>query len=212
MTRLRTDAPSMPGTTPRPLAAVPLLGAVLAVAPLGASAGGEVDVQGTRFAARHEVQGQALDLRGAGVLRWRALVCAYAAALYLPVETSGGDALADVPKRLEIEYFWPIDAEDFGRAADALLAGQLSSAELRALRDRLDDLHARFESVEPGDRYALTYVPGVGTELAKNGRPLAVITGSDFAEAYFGIWLGDEPLDIRLRDRLRGGTTQRARN
>jgi chalcone isomerase-like protein len=58
--------------------------------------------------------------------------------------------------------------------------------------------------VSPGDRYALTYVPDVGTELRLNEESLATIPGEDFAEAYFGIWLGDQPLDEGLRDKLLG--------
>ena len=56
--------------------------------------------------------------------------------------------------------------------------------------------------MEPGDRYALTYLPGEGTELAKNGVRLALVPGEEFAEAYFGIWLGEAPLDRNLRDQL----------
>ena len=55
--------------------------------------------------------------------------------------------------------------------------------------------------MKPGDRYALTYIPGVGTELALNGKPKGVIEG-DFAAAYFAIWLGAKPLDASLKAQL----------
>jgi hypothetical protein len=87
-----------------------------------------------------------------------------------------------------------------------------TGASNEALRDRLAHLHAHYEDVEPGDRYALTYLPGVGTELSKNGRRLAVVSGSDFAAAYFSMWLGDDPIDAGLRDALRNGLSERARN
>ena len=185
---------------------------LLSAMALGAPAArASVDVGGARFLARIESPTQPLVLKGSGVLRWRALIRAYAAALYMPPGVATESALDDVPKRLEIEYFWSIDAPDFGRAADQLLVEQLGIQGVAPLRARLDALHARYESVEPGDRYALTYWPGVGTELSKNGRSLTVIPGSDFASAYFGLWLGDQPIDIRLRDDLRGGSPQRAR-
>lgn len=56
-----------------------------------------------------------------------------------------------------------------------------------------------------GDRGTLTYLPGRGTELTLNGRPLALIEGADFARAYFDIWLGPDPIDAGLRDALLGG-------
>ena len=61
-----------------------------------------------------------------------------------------------------------------------------------------------YVDVKPGDRYALTYVPGVGTELAFNGKPRGVIEGADFAAAYFAIWLGPQPLDNSLKEKLLG--------
>lgn len=168
-----------------------------------------VDTGGARFARSFDAP-QPLILKGAGVMRWM-LLQAYAAALYLPPDVAAERALEDVPKRLEIEYFWGIEASDFGVAADRLLTERLGEEGVAPLRERLDALHARYEAVKPGDRYALTYRPRLGTELAKNGRVLAVIPGADFASAYFGLWLGDQPIDSRLRDELRGGTSQRAR-
>lgn len=185
----------------------------LSLALLGAppAANAAVEVEGVRFAAGHVVAGQALELRGASLLRWRSILKAYVAALYLPPDVASSDALGDVPRRLEIEYFWAIDAEDFGRAADALLRKSIDPEREAALRERLDEFHASYEAVAPGDRYALSYRPGIGTELAKNGRALAVVPGADFAAAYFGLWLGPDPIDARLRDQLLSGPPTRAR-
>ncbi len=171
-----------------------------------AEAAGFIDVEGVRFATEIQARSERLDLRGTALLRWRSLFRAFVSALYLPPMTSPGDVLGDVPKRLEIEYFRAIRAEDLGRAADDLLERNLSKGTLETLRSRLDELHAAYESVEPGDRYAIDYRPGAGTELSKNGRPLTVIPGADFAAAYFSIWLGERPIDPVLRDRLLRGS------
>lgn len=186
-----------------------LVAFLLVVTPLAARA--VVEVEGVAFPTQQVVGGERLELRGAALLRWRSVLKAYVAALYLPPEVASSDALGDVPRRLEIEYFWAIAAEDFGRAADTLLRRSLEPERFAALRERLAELHASYEAVEPGDRYALSYRPGIGTEVARNGRPLAVVPGADFAEAYFGLWLGPDPIDARLRDALLGGTPTRAR-
>jgi hypothetical protein len=73
---------------------------------------------------------------------------------------------------------------------------------MEALASRLEQLHALYEDVEPGDRYALGYVPGRGTELSRNGAVLGTIEGADFARAYFSIWLGEAPIDDSLREQL----------
>ncbi len=45
---------------------------------------------------------------------------------------------------------------------------------------------------------------GIGSELALNNRPLAVIEGADFAAAYFGIWLDDRTHYPEFRKELLG--------
>ena len=58
--------------------------------------------------------------------------------------------------------------------------------------------------MKDGQRYRLTYRPGIGTELAKDGVPLGTIEGADFAAAVFGIWLGPKAIDSGFRDRVLG--------
>jgi hypothetical protein len=180
--------------------------AALALA-LGAAlpgAAGAAERGGAVFAERADAGSRSFALCGTGLLRWR-LLKAYAAALYLEDCAAAADPLADVPKRLEIEYFWSISAERFGKAAEDILARQHPPAELAPLRERLDRMARAYRDVERGDRYALSYAPGAGTTLAWNGEPLVTIPGADFARAYFGIWLGEASADDGLRAQLLGG-------
>ncbi|MGH0037233.1 MAG: chalcone isomerase family protein [Myxococcota bacterium] len=183
------------------------LGLALVCAGLfGAAPGRAAEIEGVPFRERIAPAGTELELHGVGLFRYRTIFRAYVAGLYLPADVPSDEVLSDVPKRLELSYFWAIDGEDFGRAADRLLERQLTPEQLAPLRARLDELHRAYRSIEPGHRYAITYTPGIGTELAHNGEPIALIPGADFAEAYFGIWLGETaPLDAGLRARLLGG-------
>lgn len=165
----------------------------------------EVTVDRARFARTIERDGARLAIEGAGLFRWARFVKVYAAAHYVGEGASGAPLDADVPRRLEIAYFVGIDAEDFGKAAEELLKDNLPPEAIAPLRARLDRLHESYLDVKEGDRYALTYLPGRGTELALNGRPLVVIEGADFARAYFAIWLGRRPIDPGLRTALLGG-------
>jgi hypothetical protein len=110
--------------------------------------------------------------------------------------------LDDVPKRLEIQYFWSIGAEDIVEAGTRGIEANVDEADLAGLRDRIDVMNRLYEDVAPGDRYALTYLPGVGTELSLNGSAKGVVVGADFAKAIFSIWLGETPLDESLKRRL----------
>ena len=179
----------------------PWLAACLGVA-LAPSATGAAELEGVRFADAHRAEGAELRLLGIGLLRYRVVIKAYVAALYLGPGHGPEDALGDAPRRLEIAYFWPIAAADFARATRDGIARNVVPARRDALAGRIEQLSALYEDVEAGDRYALTYLPGAGTELAKNGRRLGVIPGADFAAAIFAIWLGEEPLDASLKAQL----------
>ena len=86
--------------------------------------------------------------------------------------------------------------------ANVKIAENVDAATFAALRPRIDRLNALYRDVNEGDRYALTYLPGSGTELSYNGRPLGRVEGADFAAALFSIWLGDSPVDEGLKRSL----------
>jgi Chalcone isomerase-like len=159
-------------------------------------------IEGVTFPERHQIDNTTLLLNNVGLLRYRIVINAYVAALYLGEGVRSDAVLTDVPKRLELRYFWAIVGPDFGKAADKILAENVSAETLHSLRSRIERLHALYEDVNPGDRYSLTYIPGRGTELALNGSAKGTIEGADFAAAYFAIWLGQKPLDRSLRDQL----------
>ncbi len=174
----------------------------LTLPPLTAQA---LTVENVTFADSITISGTPVPLRNAALLRYLKFIKAYVAALYVPEDIKSEEVLSDVPKRLEINYLVSIKGPDFGKGAEPTLQLNQTPAELAKLRSRIDRINAIYRDVKPGDRYALTYLPGRGTELALNGTPLTVIEGADFAAAYFGIWLGQNSIDDRLkRDLLKG--------
>jgi hypothetical protein len=179
-------------------------GGVLFIAALTVRPSAATELQGVHFADQYRSGDVTMRLSCVGLLRYKLFIKAYVAALYLGDGAAAQDVLGDVPKRLELSYFWSISGSDFGKAGDKILAQNVDTQTLAALRPRLDQIDAWYRDVRPGDRYALTYIPGIGTELALNDRRLGVVAGADFAAAYFRIWLGDHPIDTRLRDQLLG--------
>lgn len=146
-----------------------------------------------------------IPLFGLGLLRYRVLFRGYVGGLYLPAGTNKREVFGDVPKALELYYFWDIPGRFFGEAADDLLAQNLPPERLAAIRERLDRLNAMYKDVKVGDRYRLTYVPDEGTTVRLNGESLGTIPGADFARDYFSIWLGDNPLSEPFRDQILSG-------
>jgi hypothetical protein len=165
------------------------------------------EIEGVRFADQVRARDVTMELRCVGLLRYKVFIKAYVAALYLGDAAAADDVFADVPKRLELSYFWSIEGADFGKAGDEILKRNVDEQTFAKLRPRLARINGWYRDVKPGDRYSLTYLPGVGTQLTLNDMELGVIDGADFAEAYFRIWLGDEPIDPRFRDQLLGCAT-----
>lgn len=186
---------------PFPLPTLPLLFTLALNTPAPSS---EVNVDGTLFPSRVVHLEVPLQLHRAKLFRYLGVLKAYAIALYLP-EGKGVESLqVDSPRRLELSYRVPIKGPDFGKGAAPILKRQNSPERLASLQPRLDRINALYRDVRPGDRYALTYFPGRGTELALNNQSLGVIEGADFAAAYFAIWLGPKALDEGLRRDLLG--------
>lgn len=162
------------------------------------------EIEGVTFSDQVRAGAVALRLNDVGLLRYRYVIKAYVAALYLGEGAAATNVLGDVPKRLEIEYFYAIKASGFAEATNVGIAANVSSDQIPPMRARIDRLNALYRDVKPGDRYALTYVPGTGTELALNGTPLGTIEGADFAAAVFAIWLGPKAIDESLKTQLLG--------
>jgi hypothetical protein len=163
-------------------------------------------VDNVRFALKVDERDQQLHLQGAGLLKVMMFVKAYAGALYLPESAPAEQALNSIAKCLVLEYYHPIASEDFAKATRVKILDNVGSAEAERLKPRIDRLAALYRDVQPGDRYALTYLPGEGTRLSLNGVLLGTITGDDFARAVFSIWLGENPIDKKFKDRLLGVT------
>ena len=171
---------------------------------LAASTGFGTVIEGVEFEQQIATDQGALELRGAGLLRYMIFIKAYVGALYLPQSVSSSAVLEDVPKHLVIEYFHAIDGEDFGPAAVKTMQKNVDAETLARLRPRIEYHNALYKDVKPGDRYSLTYLPGQGTTLRLNGVALGTVEGADFAAAMFAIWLGPQPIGNDFKQAVLG--------
>jgi len=161
-------------------------------------------IDGVRFALSHQADDVKLKLRGVATLRYLKFIRAYAGGLYMPETVRSKDVLSDVPKRLVLEYFQDIEAEDFADATRTMVEKNTDAETRSRIAPALDRLCMAYRTVAPKDRYALTYVPGKGLDLSLNGTLLGTFEGADFARAMFSIWIGQKPIDKKFRNRLLG--------
>ena len=177
---------------------------LISTSPVSANPPASVDIAGVNFAKIHETSDGELTFRGGALLRYMVFIKAYAGALYMPDGADHRQALGNVPRRLELSYFHAISADDFAKATRQKIADNLTPESMAAMAERIDRFNALYRDVQPGDRYALTYAPGQGTELSLNGEILGRIAGDDFGSAIFAIWLGPDPIDHDFKTALLG--------
>lgn len=182
---------------------------ILAILLMSGTAINADQLNGVRFAEQVIVGDHQLNLVGTSLLTWAVFFDVYAGAFYLPDQQPGSRWTEDVPKQLELSYFRDFKAEDFSVTSDKLLRETLTPEKYQALAQRLGDFYQLFRDIKKGDRYSLVYDPQLGaqggTELRLNGKSLGYVTGHDFAIAYFGIWIGPEPISTSFRDHLLDG-------
>ena len=162
------------------------------------------EIEGVHFPDQFRAAEQVLTLRGIGLVRRLVFVKLCVAGLYLEEGVPADQALSNVPKRLEMQSFRAIEGAEFAQEAEEALLKNVPPSTITALRSSIDRLHAAYEDLKPGDRYALTYVPDWGTQLELNGTPKVTIEGPDFAAAYFAIWLGPRPISTKLKAQMLG--------
>lgn len=160
-------------------------------------------IASTGFPERIQLEHHELQRIGSGTARYAGVISVYQAALYAPASTARGDILdTDVPKRLEIVYSRSIEKAHLIKAAEHALQRQQTPETLDRWRATINELHAAYQDVSAGDRFALVLIPEQGLSLELNGQGLLRIDQPDFARLYFGIWLGETPLSASLRDDL----------
>ena len=180
---------------------VSFLSLIVLTQPLAA---GATEIADVKFDKQYTVLEKDLELKGVGLLQYLGLFKVYAGAFYLEEGASLDEALADRAKRIEVEYLRSFKGEEFGPATVEMMEKNVDKATFERLRQQIDYHNSLYEDVGPGDRYALTYIPGKGTELALNGEPKGVIEGADFATALFSIWIGQEPIDDSFKRQIMG--------
>ncbi len=151
-----------------------------------------------------------LVLNGAGVRHKFALFKVYVGCLYLTQKKTDNEAVfADAgPKRVSMHILTSeVTAQDLISSMNNALAANLSPHELALIEKRIRDLNTMMSTVKilnKGSVVHLDYLPEVGTRVTIDAQERITIPGEDFFRAMLHIWIGDKPVDGRLRDAMLG--------
>ena len=142
------------------------------------------------------------QLQGAGLLRKGLIFKIYVGALYVTDKDHVGNILDDVPKRLDIHYFHHTPKKHMIRVAEETLRKNLTEEEYQRLFPRIEQLHNAYLNGQKGSFASLIYKPGGGLTYSFDNEPVLTIECDDFANAYFTIWLGEQPSSQTIKQRL----------
>jgi hypothetical protein len=149
-------------------------------------------------------------LNGAGVRYKFAFFKVYVGGLYLTQKKKDNEAIfADPgPKRVSMHILSSeVTAKDLITSMNNALAVNLSPHELALLEKRIRDLNnvmSSLKAINKGSIVYLDYLPDVGTRVIVDGQEQITIPGEDFFRAMLHIWIGNKPVDGRLRDAMLG--------
>lgn len=168
------------------------------------------EVKGVKFPDTYQLNGQTLQLNGAGV-RVKVILDVYAAGLYVvKPDTNASTVVGQAgPKSMEIVLLRDLTGEDFADATVKGFKANNSAADQAKYQSKLEEIKTmmvNFGQVKKGSVIQIDFVPGEGTHVLIDGKRRGPeVTGDDFQQAVLRIWLGNKPVDDDLKHSLLGG-------
>lgn len=163
----------------------------------------------TRFDPTQVVAGKTLYLNGSGT-RYKAIFKVYDLALYTPKKVTTAKELfaLEGPIRLNFVALRELPGTDVGLSFIRGLTNNTSPDQIRRhvpSSNRLIEIFSGKRSLEPGDSFAIEYVPGKGTTFYITGQAQGAPVGdAEFFDMVLKVWTGDVPADFKLKDALLG--------
>lgn len=168
-----------------------------------------VEVANVKYEQGLDLAGQKLVLNGAGI-RYKFVIKVYTAGLYLShkANTTAEVLAAPGPKRIHIQMLREIDGNELGKLFTKGMEANAPREEfVKSINGvlKISEIFASRKALNPGDNFSIDYVPGVGSTVLLNGKPMSEpIKEPEFFSALLRIWLGDKPADDGLKDALLG--------
>ncbi len=168
-----------------------------------------VEVANVKYEQSLDLAGQKLVLNGAGI-RYKFVIKVYTAGLYLShkANTTAEVLAAAGPKRLHIQMLREIDGNELGKLFTKGMEANAPREEfVKSINGvlKISEIFATRKALNPGDNFSVDYVPGVGSTVMLNGKPMSdPIKEPEFFSALLRIWLGDKPADDGLKEALLG--------
>ncbi len=167
-------------------------------------------LEGQQFDDTTVLSERTLRLNGVG-LRGVSWIKAFVAGLYLPAPTRDSVQVLTMPgpKRLRLKIMLDAPSHELTKSLTSRIARNETDEVQAHMAERLTLLAAHLDSMgelHVGDTVDLDFVPDRGTVLRLNERLVGVpVAGDDLYRSVLKIFVGDKPVDKRLKEGLLGG-------
>lgn len=170
------------------------------------------DLEGVTLEDRIRVDGQELQLNGTALRTRYVFVKVYVAGLYLPSKTAAAHTAIEGPgaKRIILVMLRDATAEQFIESIDHAMRANNTGEQIDAVKMQVDELYAMIRAVgqsKTGARIVLDYQPSTGgtTLFVDDVAQGPVMAGKPFYRVLLRIWLGEDPVQMDLKEALLGG-------
>ena len=148
-----------------------------------------------------------LDLNGAGIRKKMAFIKLYSGGLYLQSKSKDASAIVNSDETMAIRLVITSGFVSSSAMSDAVEDGFEASTggDKSAITSEIEKFKGFFsDEIVEDDIFDITYQKGKGVVAYKNKKELGSISGMVFKKALFGIWLGDDPVDSKLKKAMLG--------
>jgi hypothetical protein len=170
------------------------------------------ELEGVTLEDRIRVDGQELQLNGVALRTRYVFVKVYVAGLYLPSKTAAAQAAIEGsgPKRIVLVMLREATAEQFIESIEGGMRPNNTEAQLAEVQPQVEQLFAMIRAVgqsKKGARIVLDYQPSTGgtTLFVDDVAQGPVMAGKPFYRVLLRIWLGEDPVQMDLKEALLGG-------
>ena len=132
----------------------------------------------------------------------------YEGSLYLETKNSNADEIvkSNSPMAIRIDVTSEMVTADAMKKALSEGLNKSTNNNTSLISNEIEQLASSFNSaVISGDFYEFIYIPGIGTHVLKNKELVKIIPGINFKQAFFGIFLSDNPIQKNLKKAMLGG-------
>ena len=147
-----------------------------------------------------------LKLNGAGV-QSKFFFDIYVSALYLEHKSQDAETILRSDKPMAIRLHIVSRMVDSDSLKEAIVDGfmQSTAGNMEPIRNQVDQfLTLMNREINKMDYIDFIYLPETGTRVLFNNTFLDDIKGLSFKRAFFGIWLGEDPVDEDLKAEMLG--------